>query len=166
VLARALIEEGSLDTAIAECERALEINPSSSTAIARLGECYALLGRSAEAIEANRLALKLDSQGPEAYRRHFAMALAHFAAGDHAEALKVAGRVARWRPDYTRADLIIAAAAAALDRRADAETALRRLTARYPDLTAETAAPVVLPPFARPADRARLLDLLRAAGLG
>jgi tetratricopeptide (TPR) repeat protein len=169
VLARALIEEGALDAAIAECERALQINPSHVNAIARLGDCYALLGRSAEAIDASLLALKLDSRGPEGYRRHFTMALAHFAAGNDADAMKMAlkeaSQVARWRPDFIRADLLAAAAAAALGRKGDMEAAVSRCRQRYPDLDAATAVPRIMPPFARPTDRARLTEQLRAAGL-
>jgi TolB-like protein len=165
VLARAYIEAGALDAAIAESERALEINPSSVTAIARLADCYALLGRSAEATEASRLALKLDPRGPETYRRHFTIGLAAFASADYAEAFRAAGRAARWRPDFVRAELLVAATATALGRKSEAEAALTRCRARYPDLRADEAAPRIMPPYEREADRARLQALLRQAGL-
>lgn len=164
-LSRALIEVGRLDAAIAEAERALAINPSSTVALGRLGDCFALLGRSSEALAASRHALKLDPRTPEAYRNHFTMALAHFAAGADAAAYDAAGQAARWRPDYTRAHLLIAAASAALGRSQDAQAAVGRCRARYPDLSVEGAVPRVMPPFARDTDRARLKELLRASGL-
>jgi TolB-like protein/cytochrome c-type biogenesis protein CcmH/NrfG len=165
LLARAHIEAGQVELAVAECERALEINPSGAVAMARLGECYALLGRSEEAIAACRTSLQLDSRTPERYQRHFTMAVAHFTAGNHAEALREAGQVLRWRPDYTRTSLLLAASAAAMGLMSEAGTAVARCLAHYPDLRADQVAPRVMPPFCRPADRERFVALLRTAGL-
>ena len=165
VLARAYAEADDFEAAIAEAERALAINPSSAVADSRLGECYALLGRTAEAIESTQLAMTLDPRGPESYRRHFTLGLAQFAAGNDAEAMREAGHAARWRPDYTRASLLVAASAASLDLKPEAEAAVARCLERYPDLRADQAVPRVMPPFRRPADRERLVTLLRAAGL-
>lgn len=165
LLARARIETGDLEAALADCERALEINPSAAFAHARRGECYALLGRSAEALQAIAAAQQLDPRAPERYRRDFTIALAHFAAGDDAAAYGEAGRAARWRPDYTRADLLLAAVAMALGHRSEAAAALARCRLRYPDLRADAVMPRVMPAFARAADRARLTRMLVEAGL-
>jgi TolB-like protein/cytochrome c-type biogenesis protein CcmH/NrfG len=164
-LARAYVEAGRLDEAIAESERALELNPSVSNAIARLGECYALQGRSDAALEACRLAIKLNPRSPTNYWRHFSMALAHFAAGDDVEALREAGRILRWKPDFLRAAALVAASATALGLKAESDAAVALCLARYADLRASEVAPRLMPCFDRAADRARLIDLLRAAGL-
>jgi TolB-like protein/cytochrome c-type biogenesis protein CcmH/NrfG len=166
VLARAYVEAGRLDEAIAASERALALNPNVSNGVARLGECYALQGRSAEALETCRLAIELNPRSPINYWRKFCIALAHFTAGDDGEALQEARGVLRWKPDLLRAAALIAASATALGLKAESDAAIAQCLARYPDLRASEVAPRLMPPFARPADRARLANLLRAAGLG
>ena len=164
-VARACIEAEDIDTAIVEAERALELNPSLSNGIARRGECYALLGRSADAIAAGRLALKLNPRHPTNHWRHFTIALAHFAAGDDGEALQEATRVLHQRSDYVRAATIVAASAAQLGRNAEAAAAVALLRSRYPDLRSSAVAPRLMPRFARSTDRDRLTTGLRVAGL-
>ena len=164
-MAKALSEAQRYDEAVGEAERALEINPSLSVAIARLGELHALLGRPEMAIEKCRLALKLNPRNPTNFWRHSSIALAHFLTGDHESMLQEARRVHSWRPDFLRGPILMAAALAALERPAEARQALTAAQALWPALDLEIVVPRFMPRFARDADHQRLLDLLRAAGL-
>jgi DNA-binding SARP family transcriptional activator len=163
--AQAYVDVGKIEVAITHCERALEISPSNANAFARLGQCHALLGRSTEAIGDCRHALEFNPRGTENFAWHFSLALAHFVAENHADALQEALRVRRLRPDFLRADVLVAASATALGRKAEADAALAQCLARYPDLRTEDIAPRIMPGFARSTDRERLAALLVAAGL-
>jgi TolB-like protein/Tfp pilus assembly protein PilF len=164
-MAKAYSEANRLQEAIEEAERALEINPSLSVAIARLGECYALLGESEKAIEHCRLALKLNPRNPTNFWRHSSIALALFAAEDFEAVLHEARRVQAWRPDFLRGPILTAAALAALERPEEATVAVAACLSLRPELTVNTVVPRFMPRFARAADHARLLNLLRKAGL-
>ena len=164
-MAKALSEAQRYDEAVGEAERALEINPSLSVAIARLGELFALQGRPEAAIEKCRLAIKLNPRNPTNFWRHSSMALAHFTSGDHEAMLQEARRVHSWRPDFLRGPILMAAALAALERPAEARTAIAAAQALWPKLDLETVVPRFMPRFASDADHNRLLELLRVAGL-
>src|SRR4029077_19453731 len=120
-------EAGRVEDAIAECEHGLEINPNCSILLGRLGNCLALLGRPKEAIEASRLALRLDPRDPMRYWRHSDIAIAHFIAADYDAALQESKRVVQLRPANPLAILacamIWAASAAALGKGDEARTA-------------------------------------------
>jgi tetratricopeptide (TPR) repeat protein len=155
---------GRLEDAIAECERGLEINPNCSLIHANLGFALAALGRSRESIEASRLALQLNPRDPSNFWRHYAIAVAHFAAEDFPAALQQAKKTALSRP-HLQSGIIWAAASAALGDRGEAHAALEYCLAQRPDLTVGAVVPHFMLRFARDADHERLLALLRKAGL-
>ncbi len=160
----AYMEAGRLEDAIAECNRALEINPSCSIVLSNLGACLGLLGRPQEAIEACRLALKLNPRDPSNFWRHSYIAVAHFVAADYEAALREAKNVARSRP-HLQGAIIWAAAAAALGQADEARLAVEDCLAQRPDLRVGSVVPGVMLRFARNEDHERLLALLRKAGL-
>jgi adenylate cyclase len=160
----AYMEAGRLEDAIAECNCALEINPSCSIVHSNLGACLALLGRPQEAIEACQLALRLNPRDPSNFWRHSYIALAHFVAADYAAALQGGKKVARSRP-HLQGAIIWAAAAAALDNIDEARSAVEYCLAQRPDLRVGSVVPGVVLRFARNEDHERLLALLRKAGL-
>ena len=164
-MAEALSEAGRLAEALGEAERALEINPSLSVAVGRLGELHALMGRPETAVEHCRLALQLNPRDPTSFWWRSSLALAHFVAGDHEAMLHEARRVQGWRPDFLRGPLLMAAALAALDRPEEAGSAIAAAREVRPDLALENVVPHFLPRFARDDDHRKLLELLRAAGL-
>ncbi|MGH6892341.1 MAG: tetratricopeptide repeat protein, partial [Dongiaceae bacterium] len=155
---------GRLEEAIAECERGLEINPNSSLILGNKGAYLAALGRSQEAIEACRLSLRLNPRDPTNFWRHYAIAVAHFAAGDYQASLEGSRKIARSRPHLPSA-IIWAAAAAALDNADEARTAVENCLANRPDLRVGGVVPDFMLRFARDEDHERLLALLRKAGL-
>jgi adenylate cyclase len=164
-MAKALSEAQRYEEAVGEAERALEINPSLSVAIARLGELYVLLGRPEQGIEKCRLALRLNPRNPTNFWRHSSIALAHFLTGDHEAMLQEARRVHSWRPDFLRGPILMAAALGALERPAEARQAVAAAQALWPALDVATVIPRFMPRIARDADHDRLLALLRTAGL-
>jgi tetratricopeptide (TPR) repeat protein len=158
------MEAGRLEDALAECNCALEINPSCSMALSSLGACLGLLGRPREAIEACQLALKLNPRDPSNFWRHSYIAVAHFVAADYEAALREGRDVARSRP-HLQSAILWAAAAAALGKADQARSAVENCLAQRPDLSVGCVVPGVLLRFARNEDHERLLALLRKAGL-
>jgi tetratricopeptide (TPR) repeat protein len=163
-MALAHAEAGQLEDAIAECEGGLEINPNCSLILGELGNYFALLGRSQEAIEMCRLTLRLNPSDPSNFWHHFTIATAHFAAADYEAALRECQKIARARA-HLQSAVIWAAAAAGLSRPEEARAAVAHCLAQRPDLCIGKVVPDVLPRFARDEDHQRLLELLRQAGL-
>jgi tetratricopeptide (TPR) repeat protein len=155
---------GRIEDAVAECERSLEINPNCSIVLGSLGDFLAVLGRSQEAIEAIRLALRLNPRDPSNFWLHFILAKAHFVAVAYDAALEESKRVARSRLHLNSA-IIWAASAAALDRAEEARAAVEYCLAQRPDLRVGSVVPGFIFRFARDEDHQRLLALLRTAGL-
>ena len=155
---------GRLEDAIAECERGLEINPNSSLILANLGSYLAALGRSEELIAASRHALRLNPRDPSNFWRHYAIAVAEFAAGNNAAALEGSRRIARSRW-HVPSGILWAAAAAALDDAEEARRAVEYCLSQRPDLTIGRVVPDFMLRFARDTDHQRLMTLLGKAGL-
>jgi adenylate cyclase len=162
VMAGAYAQAGRIEDAVAECELGLEINPNCSTILQRLGTCLAGLGRAEEAIKACQLAIQLDPRSPQNFWRHSHIALAHFVAGDYEAALQGSKNVVRSQP-HLQSAIIWAAAAAALGKAEEAQTAVESCLAQKPDLRIDRVLGILL--FARDQDNERLLALLRKAGL-
>jgi len=150
---------GQLEDAVAECETALEINPNCTVILDALGYYLARLGRPQESLEASRLALRLNPRDPGNYWRHHHMAIAHFMAADYTASLEESRRVARSQR-LLASDVMWAAAATALDKADEAQTALKYCLSQRPDLRVSIV-PAVLPDLTSE----RLLALLRKAGL-
>src|SRR5262249_37651254 len=96
--AHAYAADGELEQAVARCDLGLELNPNCSLVLGNKGFCLAALGRPQEAIEACRLALRLNPRDPSNFWRHYAIAAAHFAAGDYQASLEQSRTIARSRP--------------------------------------------------------------------
>jgi TolB-like protein/cytochrome c-type biogenesis protein CcmH/NrfG len=156
---------GNFNDAVAACEHGLSINPNSHLILGDMGIFLAALGRTAEAIDACRLALRLSPRDPSNFWRHAGIATAHFVSGDYEAALQEAKVVARSRPTFLRGHLLCAAAAAALDRPEEAQVAVRYCLAQQPSLRTRDVAPRFIQRFARDSDHERLVAMLRKAGL-
>jgi tetratricopeptide (TPR) repeat protein len=155
---------GRLQEAVAECDRGLEINPNASLIHGNRGVYLAALGRPQEAIQACRLALQLNPRDPSNFWRQYGIAMAHFVAQDYAAALEVAKNTALSRP-HLQSAIFWAASAAALDDTAEMRAAVANCLAQRPGLTAGDVVPRFALRFARDADHARLLAMLRKSGL-
>jgi TolB-like protein/class 3 adenylate cyclase len=165
MMAFAYAEAGRLEDAVVECELGLAVNPNWSALLADMGDYLAFLGRSNEAIEVCRLALRLNPRDPSNFWRHSSIATAHFVAADYGDALEKGKRVARWHPNFLRGAIVWAAAAAALDRMDEARVAVACCLAQRSDLRVRNIVPHFMMRFARDDDHERLLAMLRKAGL-
>jgi TolB-like protein len=162
--AYAYAADGQLEEAIAECERGLEINPNCSILYGNVGAYLGALGRPQEAIEACRLALKLNPRDPSNFWRHYYIAVAYFVAGDYAACLRDSKRLSRSRP-FLASGIMWAAAAAGLGDAKEARAAVDYCLAERPQLRVGSVAPTFMLRFARDEDHERLMVLLRKAGL-
>jgi TolB-like protein/DNA-binding SARP family transcriptional activator len=162
--AHAYAADGQLEEALAECERGLEINPNCSILYGNVGAYLGALGRPQEAVEACRLALKLNPRDPSNFWRHYYIAVAHFVLGDYAACLQDSKRLAR-SPALLASGIMWAAAAAAAGNAEEARAAVDYCLAERPDLRVGSVAPGFMLRFARDEDHERLLALLRKAGL-
>ena len=162
--AHAYAADGQLEEAIAECERGLEINPNCSILYANVGAYLGTMGRAQEAIDACRLALKLNPRDPSNFWRHYYIAVAYFVAGDYAACLRDSKRLSRSR-SFLASGIIWAAAAAGLDDAKEARAAVDYCLSERPDLRVGNVAPDFMLRFARDEDHERLTALLRKAGL-
>ena len=149
------------DRALASLRRALEINPNCSIAYGSMGTMLAWAGEPEASIERNELALRINPQDPSNFFRRFGLALAHYVAGRHAEAVTHAAAVSQTRPAWWLGQLIYCASLAKLHRRDEAAVILADLGRLRPGFDA--AALEVLP-FAKRRDLEHLADGLRHAG--
>ena len=150
------------ELAAASLRRALEINPNFSLAYGSMGTVLAWSGDHDESVKSNELALRVNPQDPSNFFRHFGLALAHYLASRPEKALTHARAVAQARSDWWLGQIIYAASLVQSDRLDDARRIVSELMSRRPDFSA---AQLAILPFAKAADRARLVGDLQLAGL-
>ena len=140
-------------------ERALELNPNDAEQVAYMGVLHAFLGRPDEAVEWFRQARLLDPYFEPSWYRPI-LGVAHFIAGRYEEAVTALGRSPSM-PVWVQAYL---AACHALAGRAECARELKaELLRAVPDFSLTRLAAKEL--FKRAADRDRLVEGLRRAGL-
>jgi len=164
-LAWALTNLGRHAEAVEHLRRAIELNPVSPNARADLAEQLVLLGHAAEALEEVQHAFALSRYDPLEVWRHNTMALACFVLGEYAEALEVCRHLVRAEPAFVRGVVNWAAAAAAMDLNDEASRAIDHLARLAPGLRISTLSPTYASSFVDPEHQARLLQMLRKAGL-
>jgi adenylate cyclase len=149
------------DLAIAEAERALELNPNYPYAYALLGYAMICRGEPERGMTLIEKALRADPRRAKvAYFEY--LAIGNFLLGDYAAALKLAENAAQrigYLP-YLRILLAIFHASLGQPDRARAE--VEALLEVAPDATIGT---IKRPPFKNEIDSGRFLDSLRKAGL-
>lgn len=153
---------GQHDRAAVSLQRALDINPSFSLAYGTLGTVLAWAGRSDESIANNQLALKINPGDPLNPHRYFGLALAQYLASRHVPAIENAALAVQVLPEWWLGLMVYAASLAKAGRLAEARAVGADLNRVMPDATVASLDRL---PFARAADRDRLADGLRKAGL-
>ena len=150
------------DGAVAEMERALEINPNFSLGYGSLGTVLAWGGRAEEAIRNNETALRLNPRDPSNFFRLFVNALAHFTAGRYGDAAVWASRAVRAKRIF-RIPHLVRIAAFALDGEADrAQLALKEMQTYVPEIARSYVDSL---PFIRAQDREAIIRGLELGGL-
>jgi len=130
VLARAYTAVRKYDLALAESERALQLNPSDAEAMLARAAVLLWTGRIADSIAAAEGALRLDANiGPEAA---FNLGMAYLLAGRYDDAVRLLERERTRYPAYPLLDLPLAAAYAELGRREEATEAVKAARLKNP----------------------------------
>lgn len=158
VLGRFHLLRAEFDQAKYELERAIEINPSDSAALATLGTAKMFSGDAAGAIEGLELALKYNPALEPIYV--FALGMSYYIAERHEDAIALALRGLAQFSDFPRFHLVAGAAAARLGQTDRAKTHAREIRARLPFLNLDD----FTSRFRNPRDAAYLKEGLRLAG--
>ena len=155
---------GRLEETIAECRRAIELNPNFSNGYSELGRGLAAVGRADEAIEACQTALRLNPRDPSNWERHDTLAIAYFTKEDLESSLREARIAAQARPELPEGLIMLAAAESALGQLDEARRVVAQCRVRWPALRLGNIMPIYIPNLAREADRQRLWAALRQVG--
>jgi TolB-like protein len=152
------------DDAVAECRRAIDLNPNFSTGYSELGRSLAAMGRGKEAVEACRTALRLNPRDPSNWERHDTLSIAYFTMEDFEASLREARTAAQARPELPEGLIMLAAASSAVGQIDEARRIVAQCTARWPGIHLGNIMPIYVPSLVREADRQRLWGALRQAG--
>jgi adenylate cyclase len=159
VLARAYAATGKYDLAMAESERALEINPSDAEVLRARAAVLLWTGRIEESIATAEIASRLNpNMGPEAALN---LGIAYLLGGRYVDAVRLLETVRARFPAYPLLDLPLAAAYAEMGRMTEAREALEEGRRKNPHLDAASFGTR----FQDPALQQRLAASLRRAGL-
>jgi adenylate cyclase len=162
VLGLVLMLRRDHDGAVAEIERALEINPNFSVGYGSLGTVLAWGGRAEEALRSTETALRLNPRDPSNFFRFLGNALAHFTAGRYDEAASWSTRAVRAKRIF-RIPYLVRIAALALSGEIDrAGSAAKDMHASVPEVTRSYLDHL---PFIRVQDREALVQGLEIAGV-
>jgi len=122
-----------IDKSIAAFRRALELNPNYSLAHGTLGNVFASIGRTDEAIEAIQVAIRLNPRDPSIFFRYSGLAMAYFMAGNFDEAVEWAKKSVGTKSDWHRGHLLLIASLAHGDKLDEARTAVAAYLKVFPD---------------------------------
>jgi TolB-like protein len=154
---------GDLEDGAALIDRALVLNPNLMAAWYASGWVKSFLGHTDTAIDHLAHAMRLSPLDPLMFLMQGVTALAHFVAGDYAQAVEWAARAAREQPNFAGAIRNIAASSALSGNLEEARRALTRVRQLDPQLCLANLKDRVGP--YRPADLARFTQGMRLAGL-
>jgi tetratricopeptide (TPR) repeat protein len=162
-LSGAYMLAGQPDEAIAAAERAIDLNPSLSTAYAGVATGLAFVNRPDEALENAEKAIRLSPTGPMMFLSFWAAAVVHFSGGRYEEAARWARRAVRANPKWVFGWNILTASYAHLGRADEARVAREELSRLAPELSVSAVRQNLV--SADSAYRDRMSDGLRKAGL-
>jgi adenylate cyclase len=148
------------DMAIAEAEKAVELNPSNAFALFHLGNVLDLGGNPDEGINNIKKGFQLNSRGPRIHYLMSLLARAHLNARRYEDAVEWARKAIHHR-DHARAHAILAIGLAHLGQLAEARVALDECERVGPGFAKRWA---LLRQYRNPADNEHILEGLRMAG--
>ncbi len=151
------------DRAVAEFNRAIELNANFAEAYGFLGGALAQGGRSEEAIPELERAIRLSPHDPyNAYFIH-AIGFAHYLEGRYEQAVDWSRRSAQMRPEFISAQRIYCASLAQHGSIDEAKAVMSRIRELQPDISRSLLEHII--PISRPGDMAHYLEGLSKAGL-
>lgn len=146
--------------ALEAARKTLSLNPNLAFGHFRLGQVLLYSGRAAEAVAPIERSIRYSPFDPQLGAMRSLLALAHYHAGQYAEAIQHAEGAIALRD--ARAPAVLAASLVRLGRLDEAREAF---SPEVQDRTMRMRSPR-LSPYARPADREDLVEALRRAGVG
>lgn len=152
-----------LDRALLLIDRALELDLNLAIAWQRSGWVRGYAGDSDGAIESLNKAIRLNPLDPRVFLTQSAMAFAHFIAGRDDEAMRWANMGLRVKPNWLPALRMLIASSALSGHVDEAKQALRSYFAIDPKVRIAKVCEYY--PLRRDADRQRLIEAMRAAGM-
>ena len=115
---------GDFDAAIAELNRAVELNPHRAWTNNSLGNALITAGKFEEGIPWIENALRLDPLDPRQHLLLTHLALGHLGVGNYEKAIELAGDAIRRRPDFIEPHFLMASAFGYLAQPEDAKRAI------------------------------------------
>lgn len=155
--------EWRTEESIAAFCRAIRLNPNSAAAHCYLSHIFAFAGQDRETIEHAELAIRLSPLDPEMAFFLGGIAVAHFTAGRHAEAVRYATEALRLRPGFQGAQRLRCASLAQVGRIDEARALLAKIRREQPQLSLDWIRASV--PYQTPELMDRFLEGMRKAGL-
>jgi adenylate cyclase len=153
--------KGEYEMGVTEGERAVELNPNSADAHARLAISLNLSGRWEEAITSFKQAMRLNPIPPVYYLVH--MSVAYARGKRYEEALAVGEKAAHRQPSNVMARIFLAAIYGLAGRAEEARLEAAEVIRISPKFSLDNASKTW--PFKDQADKDRILEALRKAGL-
>jgi tetratricopeptide (TPR) repeat protein len=160
VMASVLMQSGELEQALAEFDRALELNPNASDSLATSAEALVYSGKAQEGVARLQSAMRLNPHHPDWF--YWNLAKGEYAAGQYEEALTTMKKM-NARPN--RARVIVAAAYVRLDRLDEAQAVVKTILENNPDYSLETLREYLAVRYEDPTVPERYIEDLRKAGL-
>ena len=155
--------ERRTEESITAFRRALKLNPNSAQAHSYLSHIFAFAGQDREAIEHAEEAIRLSPLDPEMAFFLGGIAVAHYAVGRFAEAVRYTTEALRLRPGFQGAQRLRCASLAQSGRLEEARSFFATVQSQQPWLSVEWIKVGV--PYQTPALMEQYLDGMRKAGL-
>ena len=156
------MENGEYDKAIAELERAIEINPNCSLAYGSLATVLNFAGRPEDALGNNEIAIRSNPRDPSIFFRYSGLAWSNYLLKRLEIATEWAKKSIQHKPGWFQSHVVLVASLVELERLDVAKEALGDYLRQFPN---SSLAEITELPFRMPEHRARLLDALRKIGL-
>ena len=151
------------EESIAAFRRAIDLNPNSAAAHCYLSHIFAFAGQDGRAIEHAELAVRLSPLDPEMAFILGGIAVAHYTAGRHGEAVRYTTQALRLRPGLQGAQRLNCASLAQLGRIDEARAVLVAIRGEQPQLSLDWIRASV--PYQTPDLMEHFVEGMRKAGL-
>jgi TolB-like protein/Tfp pilus assembly protein PilF len=161
LLATIYLVKRQFEKAVAEAERAVELNPNGADAYACLSGIVGCSGRWEESVVFGEKSIRLNPS-PTVYFYHW-LGRAYFMTGQYDEAIDTWKKALNLSPDYLNAHTFLAASYISLNRQAEATAAAREVLRINPKFSLESYAKRL--PYKNKADIDKYIAALRQAGL-